>query len=141
MQAPHADADTSVKASTRLEEWLRARGRVAIGFSGGVDSAYLAVEAVRTLGPINVLAIIGRTASYPADQWAAARSVAEAFGVPVLELDTQALDDPRYAANPSTRCYFCKAELWSKPVPEAPGRGCHAAIDGTNAGDRIGMPP
>ncbi len=141
MQAPHADADTSVKASTRLEEWLRARGRVAIGFSGGVDSAYLAVEAVRTLGPINVLAIIGRSASYPADQWAAARSVAEAFGVPVLELDTQELDDPRYAANPSNRCYFCKAELWSKLVPEAHGRGFHTVIDGTNADDLIDYRP
>lgn len=135
MQAPHGGTHTGVDASTRLGAWLRSRGRVAIGFSGGVDSAYLAVEAVRALGPANVLAIIGRSASYPAEQWAAARNVAESFGVPVLELDTEELDDPRYAANPSNRCYFCKTELWSKLVPAARARGFHTVIDGTNADD------
>src|SRR5690242_12911441 len=91
-----------------LADWLRARGRLAIGFSGGVDSAYLAVAARRTLGADNVLAIIGRSASYPAEQWATARRVADSFEVQVLELDTDEMNDPRYAANPANRCYFCK---------------------------------
>src|SRR5690242_4111875 len=84
-----------------LADWLRARGRVAIGFSGGVDSTYLAVFARRTLGAEHVLAIIGRSASYPAEQWATARSVADAFQLNVLELDTDEMNDPRYAANPA----------------------------------------
>ena len=118
-----------------LEEWLRDRGRVAIGYSGGVDSAYLAVVAREILGAENVLAIIGRSASYPAAQWEAARNVATAFDVPVLEIDTDELNDPRYAANPSNRCYFCKTELWSRLVPIARGRGFEAVADGTNADD------
>jgi pyridinium-3,5-biscarboxylic acid mononucleotide sulfurtransferase len=118
-----------------LSEWLEARGRIAIGFSGGVDSAYLAVVARRTLGASGVLAIIGRSASYPAEQWAAARRVAEQFDVPVLELDTDELSDPDYAANPSNRCYFCKSELWSKLVPAARAQGFTAVADGTNADD------
>ncbi|MDB4913186.1 MAG: hypothetical protein JWM95_830 [Gemmatimonadetes bacterium] len=118
-----------------LTHWLQARGRVAIGFSGGVDSAYLAVVAQRALGRDDVLAIIGRSASYPAEQWAVARGVADAFDVPVLELDTDELKDPRYAANPSNRCYFCKTELWSKLVPVARTRGFHTVVDGTNADD------
>jgi uncharacterized protein len=118
-----------------LAEWLRGRARVAIGFSGGVDSAYLAVFARRTIGAENVLAIIGRSASYPAEQWAVARGVAEAFDVAVKELDTDELNDPRYAANPSNRCYFCKTELWSKLVPVAHAYGFHTVIDGTNADD------
>ena len=112
-----------------------ARGRVAIGFSGGVDSSFLAVVARRALGADGVLAIIGRSASYPAEQWTAARRVADEFHVAVLELDTEELADPRYAANPSNRCYFCKTELWEKLVPVARARGYTTVVDGTNADD------
>src|SRR4051812_24135755 len=129
---------TTLPASSRQEAlagWLRQRERVAIGFSGGVDSAYLAVESVRALGAQNVLAIIGRSASYPAEQWAIARSVADRFGVTVLELDTDEMNDPRYAANPSNRCYFCKTELWTRLVPAARERGFATVLDGTNADD------
>ncbi|CAN5915603.1 ATP-dependent sacrificial sulfur transferase LarE [soil metagenome] len=128
-------ATSSAAREEALAAWLRAAGRVAIGFSGGVDSAYLAVVARRTLGADNVLAIIGRSASYPAEQWATARGVAESFGIEVLELDTDELNDPRYAANPSNRCYFCKTELWSKLVPRARAREFHVVVDGTNADD------
>jgi uncharacterized protein len=132
--ASRAELDGLVRES-RLEAWLRERGRVAIGFSGGVDSAYLAVVARRALGPEGVLAIIGRSASYPAEQWATARRVAESFAVTVHELDTDELADPRYAANPSNRCYFCKTELWSKLVPVAHSLGFSTVVDGTNADD------
>jgi len=118
-----------------LATWLRAQARIAIGFSGGVDSAYLAVAARQALGPDRVLAIIGRSASYPAAQWAAARDVARSYDISVLELDTEELDDPRYAANPSNRCYFCKTELWSKLVPVARAHGFGTVADGTNADD------
>ena len=125
----------SDRLASALAAWLRARAPIAIGFSGGVDSAYLAVAARLTLGADRVLAIIGRSASYPEAQWAAARDVARAFDVAVLELDTAELDDPRYAANPSNRCYYCKTELWSKLVPVARARGFATVADGTNADD------
>lgn len=134
--APETDADLALAREQCLVAWLRARGRVAVGFSGGVDSAYLTVVAVETLGPEGVLAIIGRSASYPAAQWETARGVAAQFGVPVLEIDTDELHDPRYAANPSNRCYFCKTELWTRLVPEARARGFDVVADGTNADDR-----
>ena len=130
-----AVATAAVAREDALATWLRAAERVAIGFSGGVDSAYLAVVARRSLGADNVLAVIGRSASYPAEQWATARGVAESFGIKVLELDTDELSDPRYAANPSNRCYFCKTELWSKVVPLARAREFHVVVDGTNADD------
>jgi uncharacterized protein len=128
-------AAVAADKETALAAWLASRGRVAIGYSGGVDSAYLAVVARRTLGAESVLAIVGRSASYPAEQWASARRVADEFRVPVLELDTEELADPRYAANPANRCYFCKTELWGKLVPVAKARGFTTVVDGTNADD------
>lgn len=136
MTGPDSFSGASALAREQaLIAWLRERERVAIGFSGGVDSAYLACVAVDALGPDRVLAIIGRSASYPAAQWAAARQVADDFGVPVLEIDTDEIHDPRYAANPVNRCYFCKAELWTRLLPEARARGFGVVADGTNADD------
>jgi uncharacterized protein len=117
-----------------LLTWLRSNGPVLLGFSGGVDSAYLASVAVEALGRDGVLAVIGRSASYPAEQWRMARAVAQQCRVPVLEVDTRELDDPRYAANPADRCYFCKAELWSRLAPLASERRM-LVVDGTNADD------
>lgn len=136
---PHESFATNRDAEAKeaaLTQWLRAAARVAVGFSGGVDSAYLACTAVDALGRDAVLAIIGRSASYPAVQWATARRVADDFGVPVLEVDTDEMEDPRYAANPVNRCYFCKTELWTKLVPAARARGFRTVVDGTNADDR-----
>jgi pyridinium-3,5-biscarboxylic acid mononucleotide sulfurtransferase len=118
-----------------LASWLARRAPVAIGYSGGVDSAFLAVAARMAVGQRGVLAIIGRSPSYPAEQWSTARAVAHQFDVPVLELDTAELEDPRYAANPTNRCYFCKQELWGKLVPAARARGFATIVDGTNADD------
>ena|SRR5690349_6536477 len=135
MQSVEYGAEAAAGKEAALASWLRERRRVAIGFSGGVDSAYLAVVARRVLGSDAVLAIIGRSASYPAEQWATARRVAQEFGVSVHELDTDELADPRYAANPSNRCYFCKTELWGRLVPAARERGFETVVDGTNADD------
>src|SRR5262245_56531364 len=106
-----------------LVDWLAERGRVAIGFSGGVDSAYLACVARDVLGREDVLAIVGRSASYPDEQWAIARDVARQCDITIVEIDTDELSDNDYAANPVNRCYFCKRELWSKLVPLARSRG------------------
>ena len=132
------DADlrqAAVAREQRLVRWLRDAGSVVVGFSGGVDSAYLACVAVDALGAARVLAVIGRSASYPAVQWERARRVAERFAIPVLEVDTDELHDPRYAANPTNRCYFCKTELWSRLGPVAAAQGMALVLDGTNADD------
>ncbi len=109
-------------------------GPVLVGFSGGVDSAYLAAAALDVHGPAGTLAVLGRSASVPDAQVEAAVALAGALRLPLELVDTRELEDPRYAANPSTRCYYCKAELWARLAPLARARGM-TLVDGTNADD------
>jgi uncharacterized protein len=120
-----------------LIAWLRAEGigRVAIGFSGGVDSAYLAAVTLETLGSDDSLAMIGRSESLAGGEEDHAVAVARAIGIPMLEIETGELADPRYASNPANRCYFCKSVLWLTLLPLARGRGFETVVDGTNADD------
>src|SRR2546426_941739 len=106
-----------------------------LGYSGGVDSALLAVVLRQELGRERMVAAIGKSASYPEAQWHAARDVARRFDIPLLEIDTFELEDPHYLANPTNRCFFCKTELWNRLVPAARARGLAVVCDGTNADD------
>ena len=119
----------------QLRQHLAGLGKVLLGYSGGVDSALLAVVASRTLGAERFLAVVGRSASYPEAQWRTAVELAQRYGVPLHELDTRELDDPRYLRNDTDRCYFCKAELWARLAEVARRRGFDTIIDGTNTDD------
>lgn len=118
-----------------LRDTIRGFASALVGYSGGVDSALLAVLLRQELGRDRMLAAIGRSASYPLAQWEAARDIAARFDIPLVELETHELDDPRYLANATNRCFFCKSDLWSQLVPEARARGLAVVCDGTNADD------
>jgi uncharacterized protein len=126
---------TAIEKENALLEWLRKERRVAIGFSGGVDSAYLAAVTLEVLGDMHSLALIGRSDSLSGREEDHAVVVARAIGIPTLEVDTGELDDPRYAANPTNRCYYCKSVLWLTLHPIARSRGFETLADGTNADD------
>src|SRR5262249_38980863 len=98
----------------QLDGWFASAGRGLLGYSGGVDSALLAVAGTRAPGAGRFLAVTGRSASYPAVQHQPALDPARRFAIPLLELATRELEDPRSLANAESRCYFCKSELWTR---------------------------
>jgi uncharacterized protein len=118
-----------------LEQHLGGLGRVVLAYSGGVDSALLGVVARRALAADALLAVIGRSASYPAAQYQQALATARRFDFPLVELDTHELSDPRYQANAPDRCYFCKQELWNRLSRYARAHAYDTLIDGTHADD------
>lgn len=126
---------TVISKERALIAWLAEQRRVAIGFSGGVDSAYLAAVTLEALGRDHSLALIGRSDSLAGREENHAVVVARAVGISILEIETGELSDPRYAANPSNRCYFCKSVLWLTLHPIARARGFETLVDGTNADD------
>ena len=118
-----------------LRALVRSYPSALIGYSGGVDSALLAVVLRQELGKDRMLAAIGRSASYPEAQWQGAIDVARRFDIPLVEIATHELEDANYLANPTNRCFYCKTELWNRLVPLARERGLAVVCDGTNADD------
>jgi uncharacterized protein len=114
--------------------------QVVVCFSGGVDSSYLLAEAVGVLGE-DAVAFTAVSPSLAPQEGEEARDLAQRLGARHLLIETYELDDPRYAANPSNRCYFCKTEVYGAAVFEASKLGFEQVLDGLNADDRGDVRP
>ncbi len=111
---------------------LRGLGSALVAYSGGVDSAYLLSLAKAALGD-RAVAFTALSPAVAPDELESARTVARFLGARHIEKRSGELEDPRYAANPVNRCYFCKTELYSLAEAEARALGLGAVVSGTNA--------
>ena len=122
-----------------LEQFFQENPRCALGFSGGVDSAYLLYAGVKAGADIRPYFI--KTVFQPAFELADAQKLAAGLGVEVTVLELDALADPRVAANPADRCYYCKQNLFRTLKERAIADGYPVLLDGTNASDEAGDRP
>lgn len=122
-----------------LQEFFTEYPKAALGFSGGVDSSYLlwaAVNAGADIAPYYI-----QTAFQPAFELEDAKRLCEQIGVKLNVIQLDALADPRVAANPANRCYYCKVGLFGALRARAKADGYDLLLDGTNASDDAGDRP
>ena len=122
-----------------LQEFFAEHPKAALGFSGGVDSSYLlwaAVNAGADIAPYYI-----QTAFQPAFEFEDAQRLCAQIGVKLNVIRLDALADPRVAANPANRCYYCKVGLFGALRARAKADGYDLLLDGTNASDDAGDRP
>jgi len=117
-----------------LKKCLQKMNSLLVAFSGGLDSAFLAVVAGRALGK-KMLAVTGRSPSLSDRDWRDAQNVARTFGFMHETISVNEIRDKRYAANPANRCYYCKSALFTRLRKMAKRRKFKFVADGTNADD------
>ena len=127
-------AELTDKAAA-LDARLEALGSVLVAYSGGVDSAFLAITAARVLGDRSIC-ITADSPSYPDHHRDLAIGTARAFHLRHEMVATSEVNNPEYRANPANRCYYCKHELYTQLTAIARERGFAAVVDGSNADDR-----
>ena len=111
MMSATAESPALDRKLERLNDILGSMNSVLIGYSGGVDSALLALAAHKVLGQ-NAIAVTADSESYASGELEAASRIADKVGLHHLVVRTRELDNPDYASNPTNRCYFCKQELF-----------------------------
>ena len=129
------DAAVAAQKLHALRVLLREMGGLVLGYSGGVDSAFLAKVAHEELGD-RAVAVVALSESYAERERDAAIVLAEKIGLPLRTVATSELSNPDYAANPTNRCYYCKAELFTHLRTVADEMGIRWIAYGAIADDR-----
>lgn len=124
-----------------LEQFFKENNRVALAFSGGVDSAYLLYAAIKY--GVEIKAYYVKTAFQPQFELDDALRLAEELNADMKVIEADILVNNEISANPKDRCYHCKKVIFGLILKAAIEDGFSVVLDGTNAsddeGDRPGM--
>lgn len=111
---------------------LKKADKIAVAYSGGVDSTLLLKAAVDSLGPTNVTAVFARSVLQKPETVEGALSRVQEFGCTVKVVDLSPLSCQKITTNTPKRCYFCKKTIYKAFLEAVPG--CQL-FDGTNTDD------
>lgn len=118
-----------------LEDYLKKLKKVAIAYSGGIDSSFLLYVANRVLPRENVLAIIANGCMVSRKDYEEAIKFAKENNFNLAEIPYNALEVEDFKNNTKNRCYSCKKNLMTKIKEEANRQGYVYVLDGKNVDD------
>jgi uncharacterized protein len=127
-------SEVLIKREALLSQ-LAGYGRVAVAFSGGVDSAVVARAAFEACGD-NAVAVTAVSLSLASGELEEAQQLAGLIGIRHVVLKTQEFENESYLANPANRCYFCKTELYSRLESRLSELGADVICNGANLDDQ-----
>ena len=119
----------------QLEQIIKGYGKMAVAFSGGVDSTFLLLYGHRILGD-QIIAVTFRAPNFAPDEISYARQLCQKEHIRHMEIE---FGDELFASfrhNPPNRCYICKKAIFSQlketVSSQYPG---FLVADGTNLDD------
>ncbi|MDD3368784.1 MAG: ATP-dependent sacrificial sulfur transferase LarE [Lachnospiraceae bacterium] len=125
--------------SQTLEEFFKENNKIALGFSGGTDSAFLLWNAVHYGADVGIY--FAKSAFQPLFELEDARRLCRELGVQLRVLELDVLQDADVVKNDEKRCYYCKNQIFGALKRQALADGYHVIIDGTNASDDVNDRP
>jgi pyridinium-3,5-biscarboxylic acid mononucleotide sulfurtransferase len=129
------DSDAELAAHRdRLIATLRGYGRVAVAYSGGIDSTVVAKAAQLALGDAAV-AVTAVSDSLASGELEEAETLAKQIGIRHRVIRTEEFADPNYVRNNTDRCYFCKSELYGRLSGLLGELGVDVIASGANTDD------
>ena len=126
--------DAATIKLVKMADLFRELGSVAVGFSGGADSAFLAAAAYRVLD-LKAVAVTCCSATLPETERREATETARQIGIKHLFLQQNELDSEEFARNDAQRCYYCKKGRFDALSAWAAVNGYQWVLEGSNADD------
>lgn len=118
----------------RLSDIIKRYKRVAIAYSGGVDSTFL-LFFTKKFANVEALAFTAISDTYTEEELRFATSFAKSLGVKHILIKTNEFNNERFVSNPEDRCFYCKSEIFSKIDELREKYGFEVIFDGTNYSD------
>ncbi|MHC1569119.1 MAG: ATP-dependent sacrificial sulfur transferase LarE [Candidatus Syntropharchaeia archaeon] len=122
------------KKLKRLQNLIRSKSRLAVSFSGGVDSALL-LKISHDILEDRVIGVIVKSEVFSQESLDSAVRFAKKEGIKYEIVWLKLLDDPSFTSNPKDRCYHCKKHHIKAVLNVADRYGINTIADGTNLSD------
>ncbi len=118
----------------KLKSYIKSMDKVAIAFSGGVDSVFL-LKVCKDVLDDNALAITVKSPLMPQSEVTQAQKLANKIGVKHIIKSLAINQIPNIEHNPKNRCYYCKKKIFSLIIHTAKKKAIRYTLDGSNLDD------
>lgn len=118
----------------KLKSIIKDCGKIAIAFSGGVDSTFLTKVAKDVLGE-NAVAVTISSILVTNDELKEADDFCKVENIEHLIYKADVLSIPGFENNPPDRCYICKKAIFTNVQNLVGERGISVIAEGTNVDD------